>query len=182
MLREGLGGDVVEEVCGILNGTNNFILTLMEEGRGFREALREAQRLGYAETDPTMDVEGWDAAAKACIIANAVMGGRVKPRDVEREGITAVTVEDLERALSSGRRLKHVVRVWREGGEVHAKVGVEELPLSSPLSSVMGVRNALLARTRSLGEVFVSGPGAGGLETGQAVLSDIVAVYRLHYR
>ncbi len=182
LLREGLGGDLVEEVYGILNGTNNFILTQMEAGKSFEEALREAQRLGYAEADPTMDVEGWDAAAKAAIIANAVMGGRMKPQDVRREGITGVTSEEVVKAVRDGKRVKHVARVWREGGRVYASVAVEKLPLSHPLSTVTGVKNALVARTENLGEVFVTGPGAGGVETGQAVLSDVLAIYRLHYR
>ncbi len=177
---EAMAGVDISKVEGIVNGTTNFILTKMEEGMTYEEALKEAQRLGYAEADPTADVEGWDAAVKAVIIANVIMGGNITINDVEREGITKITKEDVKDALSNGQRIKLIARVVREGGSVKASVKPEKVSLTHPLANVMGAINALTFYTDHLGPVTIVGPGAGRVETGQAILTDVLAIHR-HY-
>ncbi len=179
LATEALAGADVLEVKGIVNGTTNFILTKMENGLSYEDALREAQRLGYAEADPTADVEGWDAAVKLVILANVVMGADITLRDVEREGITGVTREDVEVALRDGQRIKLIASARREGSRVIARVAPTGVPLTHPLANVMGAMNALTLVTDHLGEVTVVGPGAGRVETGQAILSDLLAIHRL---
>lgn len=179
LATEALAGADVLEVKGIVNGTTNFILTKMEEGMSYEDALREAQRLGYAEADPTADVEGWDAAVKLVILANVVMGADITLGDVEREGITGVTREDVEVALRDGQRIKLIASAKREGSRVIARVAPTGVPLTHPLASVMGATNALTLVTDHLGEVTIVGPGAGRVETGQAILSDLLAIHRL---
>ncbi len=179
LATEALAGADVLEVKGIVNGTTNFILTKMEEGMSYEDALREAQRLGYAEADPTADVEGWDAAVKLVILANVVMGADITLGDVEREGITGVTREDVEVALRDGQRIKLIASAKREGSRVIARVAPTRVSLTHPLASVMGATNALTLVTDHLGEVTIVGPGAGRVETGQAILSDLLAIHRL---
>lgn len=168
----------VRRVRGILNGTTNFILTQMETGKSYAEALAEAQRLGYAETDPTADVEGFDALAKIVILANMVLGGDLHPSDVPCQGITKLPSSEVQRAPKEGFRWKLVVEARRAQDEVEAKVGPERLPLSDPLAQVGGVLNALSLELDPLGAVTIVGPGAGPEVTGHAVLSDLLAIHR----
>jgi homoserine dehydrogenase len=174
-----LAGCEIAELKGIVNGTTNYILTQMEQGRDYAAALAEAQRLGYAEADPAGDVEGHDAAAKALILANVLMNAGLGLNDVERMGITGVTREMIAEAKASGERWKLLARVRREGGRVKASVAPTRLPLGHPLAGVGGVTNALTITTDLLGEVTLIGPGAGGAATGFALLSDILALHRL---
>ena len=174
-----LAGSEMLELRGIVNGTTNYILTQMEAGMSYAEALAEAQRLGYAEADPTGDVEGHDAAAKAVIMANVLMNARVGLGDVERMGITTLTRDTIEAARASGERWKLIARVWREGDRVRASVQPTRLPLSHPLAGVSGATNALTFTTDLLGEVTLIGPGAGGIPTGFAILSDILEMHLL---
>ncbi|MCK4636958.1 MAG: homoserine dehydrogenase, partial [Methanomicrobia archaeon] len=132
-----LAGCDIKSIQGILNGTTNYILTNMEEGRSYEEVLKEAQEKGYAETDPTADVEGYDPLAKIVILANTVMDGNVDLNKVHREGITKITLEDVEKAKKNGKRIKLIGKAWREKGEVKAKISPEELPLTHPLANVM---------------------------------------------
>ncbi len=178
LVLESMAGVDISKVEGIVNGTTNFILTKMEEGLTYEDALKEAQRLGYAEADPTADVEGWDAAIKTVIIANVLMGGSITINDVEREGITRITREDVRRALNNRKRIKLIARVVREGDSIRASVKPEEVDLNHPLANVMGAINALTFYTDHLGPVTIIGPGAGRIETGQAILSDILAIHR----
>src|SRR5262245_8094826 len=172
-----LAGCEVLEIRGIVNGTTNYILTQMESGMSYGEALAEAQRLGYAEADPAGDVEGYDAAAKAAILANIVMDTRIGLEDVERKGITGLTRDNIEAAAASGQRWKLLARVWRDGESVRASVQPTRLPLSHPLAGVGGATNAITFSTDLLGEVTLIGPGAGGPATGFAILSDILAMH-----
>jgi homoserine dehydrogenase len=174
-----LAGCEILELRGIVNGTTNYILTQMEAGMSYADALAEAQRLGYAEADPTGDVEGYDAAAKAVIMANVLMNARVGLADVERMGITTLTRDTIEAARASGDRWKLIARVWREGERVRASVQPTRLPLSHPLANVGGATNALTFTTDLLGDVTLIGPGAGGAPTGFAVLSDILEMHML---
>ena len=174
-----LAGCEILELRGIVNGTTNYILTQMEGGMSYADALAEAQRLGYAEADPTGDVEGYDAAAKAVILANVLMDARLELGDVERAGITTLTRDTIEAARASGERWKLIARVWRDGDKVRASVQPTRLPLSHPLASAGGATNALTLTTDLLGDVTLIGPGAGGAATGFAIISDILALHML---
>jgi len=175
---EALAGTDISRVRGIVNGTTNFILTKMEEGMTYEDALKEAQRLGYAEADPTADVEGWDAAVKAVIIANVLMGGSITINDVEREGITKVTLDDVRKAKEEGCRIKLIAEVVKGDEGIKASVKPRKVPLTDPLANVMGAINALTFETDHLGPVTIVGPGAGRVETGQAILTDVLAIHR----
>jgi homoserine dehydrogenase len=175
---ESLAGLDISSVRGIVNSTTNYILTEMEKGRSYAEALREAQGLGYAEADPTMDVEGWDAVGKVVILANAVMDGNLKVGDVERTGITGVSSEDVEEAKLEGRRIKLIAQAWKRDGVVKAKVSPEKIPLTDFLAHVNGTLNALTFTTDGLGEVTVIGRGAGGVEASHGLLSDLIVINR----
>ena len=177
-IREALAGVKIIEIHGILNGTTNFILTKMEEGWSFDEALKEAQRLGYAEADPSADIDAWDPAGKAAILVNTIMGGRIHPKEVEREGIRGISKESVQEALKEGYKIKLIAKIWREGEEIKAAVKPQRIPQTHPLASVRGVLNAITVKTDHLGEVTLIGPGAGRLETGQAVLNDLIAIHR----
>lgn len=177
---ENLAGHQIKSVKGIINGTTNYILTKMEEGERYEDALREAQRLGYAEADPAADVEGWDAVAKIMILGNAVLGGELKVSDVEREGITGITSEDILEAKENGERIKLIAEAYIENGVVKAKVSPERVKVSHPLAGVSGTLNALTVNTDGLQEITVIGGGAGGVGTAHGLLSDILAINRLH--
>jgi homoserine dehydrogenase len=177
-----LAGCEIVELSGIVNGTTNYILTQMEQGKSYHEALAEAQQLGYAEADPAGDVEGYDAAAKALILANVVMDARLVLQDVGRTGISGLTSEMVAAATAAGERWKLLARVWREGDDVRASVLPTRLPISHPLAGVSGVTNAITFTTDLLGDVTLIGPGAGGAATGFAVLSDILAMHLLWSR
>lgn len=183
-LRESLAGDSVTRVLGIVNGTTNFILDTMEtSGLGFEAALGEAQRLGYAEADPTADVEGFDAAAKAAILASLAFHTRVSASDVHREGISDIDLGDLE----SARRLDAVIKLLaicerasdpNGAGTVSVRVHPAMIPAQHPLASVRGAFNAVFVECESAGQLMFYGPGAGGAPTASAVLGDLVTVAR----
>ncbi len=175
---EALAGAQINEVRGILNGTTNYILTEMAKGIDYDAALREAQRLGYAEANPEADVEGWDALAKIVILANALLGGDVKVNEVERRGITEISLADVEAAKKEGKCWKLIARAWREGGEIKAEVTPKKIANDDFLAGVSGVTNALAIDSDALGPVTLIGPGAGGRETGFALLSDLLSIRR----
>lgn len=175
---DALAGAEIREIRGILNGTTNYILTEMSKGIDYETALKEAQRLGYAEAEPDADVEGWDAVAKIVILANALMGGDVKVADVDRKGITKISLADVEAAKREGRCWKLIARAWRETREIKAKVTPEKIAREGFLATVGGVTNALVLNTDTLGEVMITGPGAGGREAGFALLSDMLGIHR----
>jgi homoserine dehydrogenase len=177
-----LAGCDVTEVYGILNGTTNYILSRMEEGFGYEEALKEAQEKGYAEAVPDADVEGWDALGKVVILANTVMGAALTPDDVSCEGITKISKGDVERAKAEGMRYKLIGRVRKEGGKVLAAVAPERLPLSNPLAAVMGATNAVTFCTDLMGDVTLVGAGAGRAETGFSILADLLDIHRFARR
>ncbi len=178
-LRESLAGEPITRVMGIVNGTTNFILTKMtEEGMSFADALEEAQKLGYAESDPTADVGGHDAAAKAAIIASLAFGGRVNSDDVYVEGITEITPEDIEFA----HRLDHCIKLLAivekqesNGAEsLCVRVHPSMVPLTHPLANVQESFNAIFVEGDSVGELMFYGRGAGGPPTASAVLGDLI--------
>jgi homoserine dehydrogenase len=180
-LRESLAGDKVNRVLGIVNGTTNFILDKMDTtGAGYSEALEEATALGYAEADPTADVEGFDAAAKAAILAGIAFHTRVTAADVFREGLTEVTAADIASAKAMGCVVKLLAICERsaDGVSVTARVHPAMIPLSHPLASVRGAYNAVFVEADAAGQLMFYGPGAGGAATASAVLGDLVAVCR----
>jgi homoserine dehydrogenase len=180
-LRESLAGDRVRRVLGIVNGTTNFVLTRMtESGAGFAEALEEAQALGYAEADPTADVEGFDAAAKGAILAALAFHTRVTAADVHREGITEVTAADVASAREMGCvvKLLAIAELSDDGRSVGVRAHPAMIPLAHPLAAVREAFNAVFVECEAAGELMFYGQGAGGSPTASAVLGDIVAVAR----
>ena len=178
-LRESLAGDTVHRVMGIVNGTTNFILDRMDSsGADFSESLEEAQALGYAEPDPTADVEGFDAAAKAAILASLAFHTRVTASDVYREGITEVTAADIASAKVLGRIVKLLAICERTDDGVAVRVHPAMIPRTHPLATVGGAYNAVFVDAKSAGQLMFYGAGAGGTPTASAVLGDLVAVAR----
>lgn len=177
-ILEGMAGASVQAVRGILNGTTNYILTAMAGGREYAEVLAEAQAQGFAEADPTADVEGYDALAKTLILAALVFNQPLKPEQVARQGITGVSRDDIQRAASEGKRIKLIASIEREGEGIRASVAPQALSLDDPLARVDGVTNALSIQADTLAEVTVIGPGAGGIQTAQGLLADVLACAR----
>ncbi len=174
-LRESLAGDRIRRVLGIVNGTTNFILTAMTDGGStFDDALAEAQRLGFAEADPTADVEGFDAAAKAAIIASIAFGARVGPDDVYREGITALAPDDITSAAELGYVVKLLAVAEEDDGGVAVRVHPAMVPARHPLAAVRDSFNAVFIEGDAVGELMLYGRGAGGAPTASAVLGDLV--------
>src|SRR3954452_17102364 len=178
-LRESLAGDRIRRVMGIVNGTTNYILTGMTDlGESFADALAEAQRLGFAETDPTADVEGFDAAAKAAIIASIAFGARVVAGDVYREGITEISADDIASARDLGYVVKLLAVAEEFDGEVAVRVHPAMVPEHHPLASVRDAFNAVFIEADAVGELMLYGRGAGGMPTASAVLGDLVDAAR----
>lgn len=178
-LKENLAGDRVRRLMGIVNGTTNFILTRMsEQGESFAEALAEAERLGYTELDPSADIEGFDAASKLAILASIAFNARVVAGDVEREGITHITQQDIAAAHDLGYEVKLVAVAELQDGQVSARVHPSMIPRTHPLAAVRDVFNAVFVEADSAGELMFFGRGAGGGPTGSAVVGDLVEVAR----
>jgi homoserine dehydrogenase len=179
-LLAGLAGTRVRAVRGILNGTTNYILSAMSEGRDYIEVLAEAQERGYAEADPTADVEGYDAAAKAMILAALVFDHALPLDQIVRRGISDITGKEVEQAQEEGKRIKLItsLRLVGDGKDASLEARVEPVALSlhDPLARVDGVTNAITCTTDALGDVTIIGPGAGGSQTGQGLLADIIAI------
>jgi len=181
-LRESLAGEEIRRVMGIVNGTTNYILTRMTEaGVSYADALAEAQSLGYAERDPTADVEGFDAGAKAAIIASIAFGSRVVAGDVYREGIAGITPADIAYAAKMGYVVKLLAIAERHDGALGVRVHPAMVPASHPLASVRDSFNAVFVEGDAVGELMFYGRGAGGFPTASAVLGDLVdAAVNLH--
>src|SRR5215470_6041470 len=178
-LRESLAGDAVRRVLGIVNGTTNYILDKMDStGADFGDALMEAQALGYAEADPTADVSGHDAAAKAAILASLAFHTRVSTADVYRQGITAVTSADMASARTLGCVVKLLAICERCDDGISARVHPAMISREHPLASVRGAYNAVFVEAESAGRLMFYGAGAGGGPTASAVLGDLVVVAR----
>jgi homoserine dehydrogenase len=163
---------------GVVNSTTNFMLTAMERGQAFDDALREMQALGIAEADASLDVDGWDAAAKTAALANVLLDARLTPAGVEREGISRATGARAVKAREAGRRLKLVARASREGRHVTARVAPEELAGDDLLAVLEGPQNALILYTDLLGEIAIVQRGGGLTQTAYALLSDLLTIAR----
>jgi homoserine dehydrogenase len=176
VLREALVVSNVHRVLGIVNGTTNFVLTEMERGKSYDEALAEAQRLGFAEADPTEDVTGKDAAAKMAILATVAFGSRVKLDDVAYEGLERVADEDVAAARQMGMAIRLIGAATLADGRWDVRVGPALVDRSHPLAAVEGAFNAVMLQGDAIREIMLEGPGAGGLETASAVVADMVTI------
>ena len=178
-LREGLNGSSFTRIYGILNGTCNYILSRMEEDRlAFDECLRDAQRLGYAEADPSFDVEGHDTAQKLAILSSLAFGTKVDPAAIYVEGISSITLADLDAAAELGYRVKLLgVAVKTEAG-IEQRVHPTMVPRESAIAQVMGVTNAVTVDADGLAPITLVGPGAGGAATASAIVSDLADIAR----
>jgi homoserine dehydrogenase len=183
-LRASLAGDKINRVMGIVNGTTNYILDQMETtGASFEDALNEAQALGYAEADPTADVEGFDAASKAAILAGLAFHSDMPVEKVYREGITSITALQIETARQAGYTVKLLAiceRAGENGQGLVARVHPTLIPLDHPLAAVRGAYNAVFVEAESAGRLMFYGAGAGGKETASAVLGDLVSAAKRH--
>jgi homoserine dehydrogenase len=176
-MLQGLSGDEVTRVSGILNGTCNYILSRMEDGDRYADVLKDAQRLGYAEADPTADVGGFDARAKLCILARVAMHAELDPDQVPTQTIAAIDAIDFAYAKELGCTIRQVSRAQRESGDLmYARVAPMLVPLDSPMAWSKGTQNMVVSTGRFGGDVVFSGHGAGGHATAVAVLSDLLAV------
>jgi homoserine dehydrogenase len=176
LLEESLAATPIERIHGIVNGTTNFILSEMARGSTYAQALAEAQRLGYAEADPSDDVSGRDAAAKMAILARLAFGAPVHLEDVPYEGIEHLQSDDMEYARELGLGLKLIGTAERRDGGLSVRVYPAFLYAGHPLSSVSGPFNAVTVESEAITEITMSGPGAGGRQTASAVLGDVVSV------
>lgn len=178
-LREGLAGNAIERVYGILNGTCNYILTRMErDGLSFDACLEEAQRLGYAEADPTFDIDGFDTAHKLAILATLAFGTALDAGAIHIEGIRTITLEDIRAADELGFRIKLLGVAQRVAGGIESRVHPTMVPKSSAVAQVMGVTNAVTVDADAVRELTLIGPGAGGAATASAVVADIADIAR----
>ena len=175
-LAQGLGGDRIKRISGILNGTCNFILSKMEGGAAYAEVLAEAQRLGYAEADPTADVGGFDARAKLCILARVAMQAELDPEQVATQSIALVDAVDFAYARELGSTIRQVSRAQREGEGMYARVAPMLVPRESPIAWSHGTQNMVVSTGALGGDVVFSGHGAGGDATAVAVVSDLLAI------
>ncbi len=174
-----LAGNTIRKAYGILNGTTNYMLSEMEKGMAYEEVLAKAQKLGYAEADPTGDVEGYDARAKVTILANIVMGAGIRISDVSVEGITKITPGDIAEAQKQNKRWKLIGSVeLKDDGSIEAYVKPMMIDLSHPLAGVMGATNALTFSTDLVQDVTIVGPGAGKIETGFSILTDLLRIHK----
>jgi len=178
-IREGLSGTTINRVYGILNGTCNYILTRMEqEGLSFADCLKDAQRLGYAEADPSFDVDGYDTAQKLAILASLAFGTRIAENAVSVEGISTIAAEDLRAAAELGYRVKLLGVAMRTATGIEQRVHPTMVPLASSIAQVMGVTNAVTIDGAGIAPITLVGPGAGGAATASAVLADIADAAR----
>jgi len=178
-IKTSLASEKIEKIYGILNGTCNYILTkLAYEGGDFSEVLKDAQKKGFAEADPTLDIEGGDTAHKIALLAMLAFGTRVDFKQIHVEGITKLSADDFEFARRLDRVIKLVAVAKRENGKIEIRVNPTLLPKNSPLAKIDGVINGVKLCGKNLGEVLLSGPGAGSLPTATAVVGDIVEAAR----
>jgi homoserine dehydrogenase len=178
LARETLPAVGVRGFRGVVNSTTNFILTAMERGQPFDTALAEMQAAGIAEADASLDVDGWDAAAKTAALANVLLGGKVTPHAVKREGIRTLTPERLAQARRAGRRVKLVARAARDKRSVRAQVSPVELPADDLLAGLEGQQNAIVLDTNLLGEIAIVQRSGSLTQTAYALLSDLITIAR----
>jgi len=182
MGREAFLATTIERVRGILNSTTNYILTRLEQGVAFDDAVAEAQQIGVAEADPSNDLEGWDATVKIVVLANVLMGADLRPADVDRTGITGLTGGDLKAALDAGERVKLLCEAVREGDRVRASVRPTRLPLSDPLSQVDQTSSAITFQTDTLHRLTLIEGDTDPTTTAYGMLVDMINIMRGRYK
>jgi homoserine dehydrogenase len=175
-LARALAGCRVTGISGILNTTTNFVISRLEAGESMASAVETALRLGFAESDPALDLEGWDAAAKTAILANFFLGAGMDPTKVERQGIMNLGAADVARAAAAGRQMKLVCRAWMENGTVRASVGPESIPAGHYFSVVSGKGAALRLETDMMGPIWIMQEDPGLADTASGVIQDLLAV------
>jgi homoserine dehydrogenase len=178
LVRETMPAVKVIGFRGVINSTTNYIITMLEDGGEFDEALGEMQRQGVAEADPSLDVDGWDAAAKTATLMNVLMGARVTPREIERTGIRGLTGAEVRDAVARGRRVRLVSSAWLDGVTPRGRVAPEELPADEPLALLRGMSNAVFLETDLLGRVGITELDGGLTQTAYALLSDLISLGR----
>lgn len=178
LVRETMPATTIAGFRGVLNSTTNYIITMLEEGGEFAPALAEMQRQGIAEADASLDVDGWDAAAKTAALVNVLMDGALVPAAIDRQGIADLTGETVRGALARGRRIRLISSAHRNGNSIAARVAPEELPADDPLSLLRGMANALYIESDLLGRVGITQLDGGLTQTAYALLSDLVTVGR----
>lgn len=176
--RAGMAGVTINGFEGVINSTTNYILTAMEQGETFAGALAAMQRAGIAESDPSLDIDGWDAAAKTAVLANVLLGARLTPQGVEREGVSEATAERIRAARAVGRRVKLIASAEKAGGVVRGRVRLAEIPETDLLAGLEGQQNALVLQTDVLGEVAIVQRGWGLTQTAYGLVSDLVSITR----
>ncbi len=176
LAEAALKGCRVTALTGILNSTTNFVLSRMEQGEPLDQAVRTAQEKGFAEADPSLDLEGWDAAAKLTILANSLMGAALTPLQVERQGIMEVTYSQVQQARGAGGRLKLLCRAWREGEEVRCRVAPEQVPLGHPLASGQGNGAALRIETDLMAPIYIIQENPTLYDTAYGVINDLLTI------
>lgn len=177
VLNNGLLGSDITAVSGIMNGTSNYILSKMELGISYNDALSQAQKLGYAEADPTSDVEGLDTLAKVMILANVVFEEQLKQEEIEVGGISNITLTDVKEASSNNERWKLIGSIWKDNkGKVQGSVSPKLIPINDSLYGISGATNALKITSNILGDTTIVGEGAGKIETGFALYNDIISI------
>ena len=179
--REGLPATTINRIRGVLNSTTNFILTRLEQGVPFDEALREMQEAGLAEADPSNDVDGWDSALKIAVLANVHMSADLRPADVERTGIGGLTIEAVQGAVRDGTRIKLLCEAWREGEAVRARVAPTPLPLDDPLAHVQRTSSAVTFETDTLPALTIIEGDSSPDTTAFGLLADVVNLARGRY-
>jgi homoserine dehydrogenase len=180
--REALLATTVQRIRGILNSTTNSILTSLEEGLTFDEAVARAQQIGVAEADPSTDIEGWDASVKIVVLANVLMGADLRPADVDRKGIGGVTGDEVRAAVEASERIKLLCEAYRVGDEVRASVRPVRLPLSDPLSQVRETSSAVMFQTDTLHELTIFEGNSDPTTTAYGMLVDMINIARGRYR
>jgi homoserine dehydrogenase len=178
LLRQTLPATRIRSLRGILNSTTNYILTQMEQGTSFESALDYAKNVGLAEADPSLDLDGWDSAAKLSVLIQAMMGGGVKPKDIERHGISEETGRIVRAAVRRDRRLRLVARAYRQGGRVVGKVELQELETFDPLAAIRGLSNILILNTDTMRELAIVENNPSVDQTAFALFSDLVSLLR----
>ncbi len=182
MGREAFLATTIERIRGILNSTTNYVLTRLEQGVSFDDAVAEAQQIGVAEADPSNDLEGWDATVKTVVLANVLMGADLRPADVDRTGITGLTSADLKAALDAGERVKLLCEAVREGDQVRASVRPARLPLSDPLSQVDQTSSAITFQTDTLHRLTLIEGDTDPTTTAYGMLVDMINIARGRYK
>lgn len=178
-MNESLAGNEITEIVGIINGTTNYILTQMSEnGLEYEQAVKEAQALGFAEADPSSDVEGDDAAFKLAILSTIAFGQRIHVNDIPKEGITKISKEDINYAKELGYNIKLLASALKKDNQIELRVHPAFVPASHPLSTVKNEFNAIFLRGNAIGELMLYGKGAGSLPTGSAVLGDVINIIK----